>query len=294
MFTADVLFAEVGNVTERVTEAASTSTNAVLAAFQNAWYQTVAMAPSVIGMIVVLVVGYFVARLVGRVVVALSEKVGLENAAERSGLAQSMKQVGIKRNVPQIVGLVGFWLMMSIFIMAAFSILDIAPLTSVMEKIVGYLPNILAAIVILVLGLLLATFIRGVVGTAADRAGLSYAEMLGSVSYYLLAVVTFLAVLNQVKIEIPLMDELIKITFAGLAIGFALAFGLGGRDVIGGILAGYYVRQRLHVGDTVTVAGFEGTVRDVGPTATVIETEEDGLLHRHSIPNTRMLNEAVR
>jgi hypothetical protein len=61
-----------------------------------------------------------------------------------------------------------------------------------------------------------------------------------------------------------------------------------------GILAGYYVRQRMHSGDMVSVAGYEGTVREVGPVATIIETEEQGLLHRHSIPNTKMLNEAVR
>jgi small-conductance mechanosensitive channel len=73
-----------------------------------------------------------------------------------------------------------------------------------------------------------------------------------------------------------------------------LAVGLGGREVVGGILAGYYTRQRLHAGDTVSVAGFEGTVREVGPVATIIETLEEGLTSRHSIPNTKMLNEAVR
>jgi hypothetical protein len=294
MFATNPLLAQAPDVTKSVGDAAQTSTNAVLDSFQNAWVQTVALVPSVVGMIVVLIAGYFVARLVGRVVVAISEKIGLETAADRSGLAESMKQVGIKRNVAQIVGLVGFWLMMSIFIMAAFSILNLDPLTSVMEQIVGYIPKILAAMVIVVLGLLLATFIRGVVGTAADRAGLSYAETLGSISYYFLAVMTFIAALNQVEIQIPLMNQLIMITTGGLAVGFALAFGLGGRDVVGGILAGYYVRQRLHAGDVVSVAGFEGTIRDVGPTATVIETDEDGLMHRHSIPNTRMLNEAVR
>jgi small-conductance mechanosensitive channel len=73
-----------------------------------------------------------------------------------------------------------------------------------------------------------------------------------------------------------------------------LAVGLGGKEVAGGILAGYYTRQRLHAGDMVTVAGFEGTVREVGPVATIIETREDGLTSRHSVPNTKMLSDAVR
>ena len=95
-------------------------------------------------------------------------------------------------------------------------------------------------------------------------------------------------------LRFELLQNLILIGSAGIAIGFGLAFGLGGRDVMAGILAGYYIRQRLHAGDHVTVGHMEGMVREVGPVATVIETEEAGLLNRHSIPNTKMLNEAVR
>ena len=58
-------------------------------------------------------------------------------------------------------------------------------------------------------------------------------------------------------------------------------------------MLGYYVRQRLQAGDQVKVAGFEGTVRDIGPVATVIETEEEGMMKRHSIPNTKMLSDAI-
>jgi small-conductance mechanosensitive channel len=87
---------------------------------------------------------------------------------------------------------------------------------------------------------------------------------------------------------------LILIAFGALAVGFGLAFGLGGRDVMAGILAGYYIRQRLHAGDHVTVGNMDGTVREVGPVATIIETDEDGLLNRRSVPNTKMLNEAIR
>ena len=67
---------------------------------------------------------------------------------------------------------------------------------------------------------------------------------------------------------------LILIAFGGLALAFGLSFGLGGRDVMAGILAGYYLRQRLNAGDHVSVAGMEGTVREVGPVATIVETDE--------------------
>jgi len=133
-----------------------------------------------------------------------------------------------------------------------------------------------------------------VVATSADRVGLSYAEYLANGFYYVFVLITFIAAFDQLEVRFELLNNLILIAFGALAVGFALSFGLGGRDVMAGILAGYYVRQRLHSGDHVTVGHMEGTVREVGPVATILETDEDGLLNRRSVPNTKMLNEAVR
>jgi hypothetical protein len=183
---------------------------------------------------------------------------------------------------------------MCVFVTAAFNILGLQTVSAAMERIVAYIPNLLVATVVVVVGLLVASFLRGVVATSADRVGINYAENLANGVYYVLALMTFIGAFDQLNIEFGLLKEMILIAFGGLALGFGLAFGLGGREVMGGILAGYYTRQRLHTGDRVHVAGMEGTVREVGPVATVIETEEDGLLNRHSVPNTRMLSEAVR
>ena len=262
--------------------------------FQQAFSQIVALAPRVLALVVVLVAGYIVAKLVARVVAALSDSLGLPTAAERGGLVESMKHVGITRSVSNILGQMVFWFLMCVFLMAAFNILELQALSDAMQKVVAYIPRLLVATVVVVIGLLIANFLRGVIATSADRVGISYAERLATGCYYVLALMTFIAAFEQLAIKFALLEQMILIAFGSLAVGVGLAVGLGGREVVGGILAGYYTRQRLHAGDTVSVAGFEGTVREVGPVATIIETREDGLASRHSIPNTKMLNEAVR
>jgi len=159
---------------------------------------------------------------------------------------------------------------------------------------VAWIPKVLVATVLVVVGLLVASFVRGVVATSADRLGVSYAQRLANGCYYVLVVTTFLAALGQLGLEFHLLDNVVMIACGGLALGFGLSFGLGGRDVMAGILAGYYLRQRLTAGDHVEVGNMAGTVREVGPVATIIETEEAGLVNRHTVPNTKMLNEAVR
>jgi len=266
----------------------------IVASFQKAFSQILNLAPNVLAMVLVLVVGYFVARIAGRVIAALSEKIGLETASQRSGLAASMRQVGIQQKVSWIFGQLVFWLLMCVFLTAGFNILGLQTVSAAMEQIVAYIPNLLVAAVVVVIGLLVATFLRGVIATSADRLGLSYAEHLANACYWVLALMTFIAAFKQLHIEFALLEQMIVIAFGGLALGFGLAFGLGGRDVMAGILAGYYARQRFHTGDHISLGHMEGTVREVGPVATIIETHEDGLLSRHSVPNTKVLNEAVR
>jgi hypothetical protein len=207
---------------------------------------------------------------------------------------KSMQQVGIERTLPQIIGVMVFWLLMCVFLFASFDILDMPALTGAMEKVIAYIPKLMVATFVVVLGLLLAAFLKGVVATSADRVGITYAPQLATACYWVLAMLTFIAAFDQLQIEFKLLNEAILIAFAALALGFGLSFGLGGRDVMAGILAGYYVRQRMHTGDRVQVAGYDGIVREVGPVATIIETQEAGMMYRHSIPNAKMLSEGVR
>jgi small-conductance mechanosensitive channel len=287
-----VMFAQTAADTARETMQASRQ--ALVDSFTQAWTQVILLAPKMVAMVSVLVIGYVLARWFGGLIAVVTEKVGLQTAAEKSGLAKSMHDVGIRRPVPAIVGGIVFWLLMSVFLMAAFNILGLQSVSNAMGEVVNYIPRLLVATVVVVIGLLAATFLRGVVATSADRVGLSYAEYLAGGCYWVLSILTFIAAFNQLGIQFALLEKLILIGSAGLAAGFALAFGLGGRDVMAGILAGYYVRQRIQAGDQVSVAGFEGTVREVGPVATIVETRENGLVSRHSIPNSRMLQEAVR
>jgi small-conductance mechanosensitive channel len=267
---------------------------ALRVSFNRAFGDIVGLLPHIAAMLVVLVVGYIVARLLDKFAATLSHSLGLQTAAERSGLAASMQHVGITKTVPAIIGQIVFWMTLCVFVAAAFNLLGLGAVSAAVEQIVAYIPNLLVATVVVVVGLLAAGFMRGVVATSADRVGITYAETLANVVYYVLALMTFIGAFDQLHIEFGLLKELILLAAAGLALGCGLALGLGGRDVMAGILAGYYLRQRMHAGDRIHVSGMEGTVREVGPVATVIETEEEGLLNRHSIPNTKMLNEAVR
>jgi len=288
------MFALTGTISGNAQSFFDVLKNALSESVANAFAQVGQTAPKVVAMLLVVVVGFVVATLLAGLATRLCEALGLQVAAERSGLAASMRNMGIQRNVPTIVGTIIFWLLMCVFAMAGFNILGWHEVSEGMGSIVAYIPNLIVATVLVVVGLLLASFLRGVIATSADRLGLAYAHHLANGCYYMLVLLTSILAFNKLGIKFELLDHLILVAFGGLSLGFGLALGFGGRDVMAGILAGYYVRQRMTSGDTVAVAGMNGTVREVGPVATVIETTELGLLNRHTVPNIKMLNEAVR
>ncbi len=289
-----VVLADIQTTATDAGSAFNENVGRVRVALQDSFGQAIELIPTLVGMVLVLAVGFVVARIVGRAVHALCDRIGVQTAAERGGLVESMKKVGIERSLSAIIGQIVFWLLMCVVLMASFNILNLPSLSATMETLVSYIPKLLAATAVVVIGLLLAGFLRGVVATGADRVGITYADRLALGCYYVLAVMTFITAFEQLGIKSVLLEQVILLAFGALAVGCGLALGLGGRDVVGGILAGYYVRQRLQSGDRVSVAGLEGTVREVGPVATVIETKGHGMVDRHTVPNTRMLNEAVR
>jgi len=249
--------------------------------------------PNVTRFLIVFTVGSIVTWGLAKLVLFVAEKLELQQVTERSGLAESMREVGIKRTMPQILSQVVFWLLLVLTCLVAFN--HILPQFDVtIQKILNYIPQLLFAIVLLVLGLLFAKFVRGVIATSADRLGLNYAETLANFLYFAFIIVLLNTVITNLGIEIKLLENLILITFAGTMLGVGLAVGLGGKEVIGGILAGYYVRQRLQAGDRVTVGDLTGTVREVGPVSTILDVTSPAGVTQRIVPNTKMLHEAVR
>ncbi len=112
------------------------SKQAVLDSFQKAYEQIIGIAPQIVAMVAVLVIGYVVAKFVAKTITTLAEKVGLQTAADRSGLADSMHHMGLQRNVPAIIGTIVFWMLMCVFLMAGFNILGLQTVSDAMQEIV--------------------------------------------------------------------------------------------------------------------------------------------------------------
>jgi len=164
-----------------------------------------------------------------------------------------------------------------------------------MQQLLQYTPRLIFAVVLVIVGLLIAKLVHGIVAMAGDRGGLLHSATLARICYYVGVIITFVAAANHLGIAFRLLEQVSLIVLAGLTAGGALALGLGGQHVASELLAGYFVRMRFRPGDEVRLADLQGTVREVGAVSTVLETiDSDGLTHRRSVPNSKLLKEGLK
>ncbi len=169
--------------------------------------------------------------------------------------------------------------------MAAANTLGWPQVSQFLNRILAYLPNVAVAVIILIVGLALAGFIRDMVRGAVASAGAAErsADVIAGATYWLFAIITALTALNQLGIAITLSETLYVALFGSIAAILALAFGLGGRTLAGDLVAGWTLSAQLNEGDEVTIGEDQGAIVRVGPTSTVIKTKQKEIILPNSV-----------
>jgi len=198
--------------------------------------------PKLIGFLIILAIGYIIARIVKGVVTKLLEKVGTDRAMHTGTTGEYVNRVAPGFKPSSAIGTIVFWFLFLGALAIALSQLGIAALDNFIAEVGAYLPNVLAAILIFVV----TVAVSGAVGTLVSRTmgDTPTGKVVGSVAPVLIMAIGTFMILDQLEIA----PQIVTITYAallgGVFLAMALAFGLGGRDVAGRMLSEAYDRGR--------------------------------------------------
>ncbi|MFL5830396.1 MAG: mechanosensitive ion channel family protein [Solirubrobacteraceae bacterium] len=209
---------------------------------QRALNSLIGFIPNLIGFLVILFIGYVIARLVKLAVTKLLERVGLDRALSGSPAGSYVERASPGASPSRLVGVIAFWFIFIYAIAAAVGALKIPALTNFMGNVQNYLPNVIAAVLILVIGVALA----GAAGALVDRmmGDSSFGRMARTITPTLILSIVVFMVLNQLKIA-PAIVTVTYIALIGmLAVSGALAFGLGGREIAADMMRDAYDSTR--------------------------------------------------
>lgn len=197
--------------------------------------------PSLAGAIIILVIGWLIAKLVETVVVRILKAIRLDVASDKASISNVLAQGEIKLTLSELIGVVIYWIVILVVLATALNALNLTIAAEVVSRLVGYVPNILGAIFILVLGMFLANFVAGIVRTSASNAGIGNAKLLAQVTRLTLVTFSVIVAIEQLKIASALIVLAVNVILISVGIGMALAFGLGCKDI-----AGKYMQELIN------------------------------------------------
>ncbi len=189
--------------------------------------------PFILGALILLVIGWFVAKLIGGLIAKLAHAAKFDHVGDKTGMNDFMQKSGSKLTLSKLLGMVVQWSIFLIFIELAAEQLRLPQVTQIINRAVDFIPNVIVAILIVAAGAWFAQILAGLVKGSLKEAKIGAADVVAQVTHAAVIAFAVIAALNQLQIAPLVIDTLYIGVVAAVSLAFALAFGLGGREAAG-------------------------------------------------------------
>lgn len=245
--------------------------------------------PNLIGAVVLLIVGWIVAKLVSMALKKILETIQFDKFTTKIVQKSSLDLDFFKINPSSVISKFVYWMILLLFFISASDTLGMNVVSESIGSLINYLPQLFSAIILFVIGLYIAGFVRNFIRTAFESLKLSAGKLLSEIAFYIILVIIGTAGLNQAGIDTTILTANISIIFGGLLLAFAIGFGLSSREILANILSSFYVKNKFSAGDKVKIDGIEGEIKEIDSVHTVIKTSNGEWV----VPTQRFVNESV-
>jgi hypothetical protein len=221
-------------------ETVSSWGEAVMVSVTEALQNFLGFLPALVGAILILVLGWIISGLLAGLIERALKAIGFERAANSTGINGFIARGGSGWTASKVVAEIVKWFIRLVAIQAAAQILGMERISEIINAILLWLPNLVVAIVIIVIGALIGGFVAGLVRASTSEMGFGNPNLLAGVARYAIIAFAVVAAIDQLGIAETVVNTLFIMTFGAIALAFGLAFGLGGQQVAEKITQGWY------------------------------------------------------
>ncbi|PIS47453.1 MAG: hypothetical protein COT17_03435 [Elusimicrobia bacterium CG08_land_8_20_14_0_20_51_18] len=209
------------------------------------WEKFVAYLPNVVGALVFILIGFFFSRVLSSLMEHIFKKIKLDTWTSRIGMNEVMTRVGLGKSPTYILASLVYWVVMIVFIVSAANVLDLDFVSRILQVfILQFLPKVMAAIIIGFAGLLFSRFMENVVYNAAISNNLKGGRSFSKIINFVILVFTGIIAIEQLGLEMKLIRSSLNILAASLGLAFAIAVGLGAKDIAKDILTAMFSEKK--------------------------------------------------
>ncbi len=198
----------------------------------NLWYMVVQYVPNILAAVIIFIIGWIVAILLYRLVVAVVRVLRINEALYSAGLGDLAREAGFKLDTGEFLGSLVMWFIILAFLTSSLDVLGLGRVTLFFQEFVlFYVPQIIIAAIIIVVGALFAEFVKKMITGSARAAGAPHgAKLAGAMGKWAVWTFAILAALDQLGVASAFIQTLFTGIVIAASLAFGLAFGLGGKD----------------------------------------------------------------
>ncbi len=242
--------------------------------FQTLIDQFVEFVPRIMGALVILLIGIGVARLMSFIVQRILGRVGFDKIGQRLNEISIIKQLGTEIKLSEIIAKVLYYFILLVFITAATETLGVAAITEMVSSLVNFIPKLIAAAIMLQVGVLLADTLRGTVLGVCQSFNISSGRLLSTIVFVFFLIVTIISALGQAGINTELLESSFNLIIGGIIFAFALGYGIASRDVMANILSSFYTKKEYKEGQMIQVDDVKGEILKIDAMSLTLRTGE--------------------
>ena len=195
-----------------------------------------AFIPKLFGAIIILLIGWLIARAIKFALSKILKALKFDDLTEKVGINGHLANAGMNSRGSDLIAKLGYWVVMFTVLILFFNSLGLGMVSDLLSDVIKFIPNIIIACILLVIGMYLAQFVQGLVLAALNTGGFSNPAMVGKIAYGAIMFLVITMVLNQLGIGEGILDNIISIVVGALGLALSIAFGLGGVEWAKGML----------------------------------------------------------
>lgn len=240
--------------------------------FQTLIDQFIGFVPRLLGGLVILLIGILVARITALILRRVLERIGFDKIGERLNEVSIVKQLKTEIKLSHIVARVLYYFILLVFITAATETLGVDAITEMVSSLVNFIPKLIAAAIMLQVGVLLADALRAGVISVCESFKITSGRLLGTIVFTFFLIITVISALAQAGINTELLESSFNLIIGGIIFAFAVGYGIASRDVMANILSSFYSKNKYKAGQTIQIDGVKGEILAIDTTTLTLQT----------------------
>lgn len=245
--------------------------------------------PNLLIALLILIIGWIIASIVAKVIKKLLLAVRADKLGEQLERIEIVDKSGINIDIPAFGSKAMYYIILIIFMIVAVEKLGVEAITNMMADMIAFIPKLISAVVILIVGILFADKLKQILATSLKSLGVPSGAVIAKAIFYFLLINIFVVAMAQSGIDMAFLSSNLTVLIGGVALAFAIAYGFASRTVASNTISSFYAKDDIRMGQKITIEGITGTVVHLGSRNITMSTDDGRVL----VPFSRLMEHNI-